>query len=104
MKAPLIFDIRNSLPKTGLTAPRGYITGFFCLAAWGPLFVILHMILMLKGASDVGGTAGGTGLSLANFLGMVDVNNDIGVVAGYLVASISFLTSGTARGSLAISG
>ena len=100
---PVLFPL-FLMPKTGPTALRGYITGFFYLAAWGPLFVILHMILMFKGASDVGGAAGGTGLSLANFSGMVDVNNDIGVLAGYLVASIPFLAGGIARGALAISG
>ncbi len=100
---PVLFPL-FLMPKTGPIALRGYITGFFYLAAWGPLFVILHMILMFKGASDVGGAAGGTGLSLANFSGMVDVNNDIGVLAGYLVASIPFLAGGIARGALAISG
>jgi len=100
---PVLFPL-FLMPKTGPTALRGYITGFFYLAAWGPLFVILHMILMFKGASDVGGAAGGTGLSLANFSGMVDVNNDIGILAGYLVASIPFLAGGIARGALAISG
>ena len=62
---PVLFPL-FLMPKTGPTALRGYITGFFYLAAWGPLFVILHMILMFKGASDVGGAAGGTGLSLAS--------------------------------------
>ncbi|WP_430427682.1 conjugal transfer protein TraG N-terminal domain-containing protein [Parasphingorhabdus sp.] len=100
---PVLFPL-FLMPKTGPLALRGYITGFFYLAAWGPLFVILHMILMFKGAADVGGAAGGTGLSLANFSGMVDVNNDIGVLAGYLVASIPFLAGGIARGALAISG
>ncbi|MGI9361074.1 MAG: conjugal transfer protein TraG N-terminal domain-containing protein, partial [Parasphingorhabdus sp.] len=100
---PVLFPL-FLMPKTGPLALRGYITGFFYLAAWGPLFVILHMILMFKGASDVSGAAGSTGLSLANFSGMVDVNNDIGILAGYLVASIPFLAGGIARGALAISG
>src|SRR3546814_10191621 len=76
------------MPKTGPLALRGYVTGFFYLAAWGPLFVILHMILMFKGASDVAAAGSGTGLSLATFAGMTDVNRDIGLLAGYLVASV----------------
>lgn len=100
---PVLFPL-FLMPRTGPIALKGYITGFFYLAAWGPLFVILHMILMFKGASDISGAAGETGLSLANFSGMVDVNNDIGVLAGYLVASIPFLAGGIARGALAISG
>lgn len=100
---PVLFPL-FLMPKTGPIALRGYVTGFFYLAAWGPLFVILHMILMLKGASDVAAAGGATGLSLATFSGMTDVNNDIGILAGYLVASIPFLAGGVARGALAISG
>src|SRR3546814_4463423 len=92
------------MPKTGPLALRGYVTGFFYLAAWGPLFVILHMILMFKGASDVAAAGSGTGLSLATFAGMTDVNRDIGLLAGYLVASVPFLSGGIATGALAISG
>jgi conjugal transfer mating pair stabilization protein TraG len=100
---PVIFPL-FLMPKTGPLALRGYVTGFFYLAAWGPLFVILHMILMFKGASDVAAAGGGTGLSLATFAGMTDVNRDIGLLAGYLVASVPFLAGGIAKGALAISG
>ena len=100
---PVLFPL-FLMPKTGPLALRGYVTGFFYLAAWGPLFVILHMILMFKGAGDVAAAGGGAGLSLATFSGMSDVNSDIGILAGYLVASIPFLAGGVARGALAISG
>ena len=100
---PVLFPL-FLMPKTGPIALRGYVTGFFYLAAWGPLFVILHMILMFKGASDVAAAGGTSGLSLASFTGMSDVNNDIGILAGYLVASIPFLAGGVARGAMAISG
>src|SRR5690606_324525 len=91
------------MPRSGPLALRGYVTGFFYLAAWGPLFVILHMILMFKGASDLAAASGSTGLSLATFGGMSDVNSDIGVLAGYLVASVPFLAGGVAKGAMAIS-
>jgi len=100
---PVLFPL-FLMPRTGPIALRGYVTGFFYLAAWGPLFVILHMILMFKGAGDVTAAGGSTGLSLATFAGMSDVNSDIGILAGYLVASIPFLAGGVARGALAISG
>lgn len=100
---PVLFPL-FLMPKTGPIALKGYITGFFYLAAWGPLFVILHMILMFKGASDVAAVSGGTGLSLATFAGMSDVNSDIGILAGYLVASVPFLAGGVAKGAMAISG
>lgn len=100
---PVLFPL-FLMPRTGPIALRGYVTGFFYLAAWGPLFVILHMILMFKGAGDVAAAGGGSGLTLATFSGMSDVNSDIGILAGYLVASIPFLAGGVARGALAISG
>lgn len=100
---PVLFPL-FLMPKTGPIALKGYVTGFFYLAAWGPLFVILHMILMFKGASDVAAAGGGTGLSLATFAGMSDVNSDLGILAGYLVASVPFLAGGVAKGALAISG
>ncbi|KNH02936.1 IncF plasmid conjugative transfer protein TraG [Qipengyuania citrea LAMA 915] len=100
---PVLFPL-FLMPRTGPIALRGYVTGFFYLAAWGPLFVILHMILMFKGAGDVAAAGGSTGLSLATLASMSDVNSDIGILAGYLVASIPFLAGGVARGALAISG
>uniref|UniRef100_UPI00286D7377 conjugal transfer protein TraG N-terminal domain-containing protein n=1 Tax=Novosphingobium sp. TaxID=1874826 RepID=UPI00286D7377 len=100
---PVLFPL-FLMPRTGPAALKGYVIGFFYLAAWGPLFVILHMILMFKGAADVAGAGGGAGMTLATFSGMTDVNSDIGILAGYLVASVPFLAGGIAKGALAISG
>jgi conjugal transfer mating pair stabilization protein TraG len=99
---PVLFPL-FLLPRTGPVALKGYVTGFFYLAAWGPLFVILHMMLMYKGAADMTAVAGSGGLSLASFTGMADVNSDIGILAGYLIASVPFLAGGVAKGAMAIS-
>jgi conjugal transfer mating pair stabilization protein TraG len=99
---PVLFPL-FLMPKTGPIALKGYVTGFFYLAAWGPLFVILHMMLMYKGAADMAAATGANGLSLASFTGMADVNSDIGLLAGYLIASVPFLAGGVARGAMAIS-
>ena len=99
---PVLFPL-FLMPKTGPLALKGYVTGFFYLAAWGPLFVILHMMLMVKGAADMTAVAGANGLSLASFTGMSDVNSDIGTLAGYLIASVPFLAGGVAKGAMAIS-
>lgn len=99
---PVLFPL-FLLPKTGPIALKGYVTGFFYLAAWGPLFVILHMMLMYKGAADMSAVTGSSGLSLASFTGMADVNSDIGLLAGYLIASVPFLAGGVAKGAMAIS-
>ena len=99
---PVLFPL-FLMPKSGLLALRGYVTGFFYLAAWGPLYVILHMVMMFKGASEVAGAGAGNGLTLASFTGMSEANDDIGMLAGYLVASIPFLAGGIAKGAMAIS-
>ena len=99
---PVLFPL-FLLPRSGPLALKGYVTGFFYLAAWGPLFVILHMMLMFKGAADMTAVAGTNGLSLATFTGMADVNSDIGLLAGYLIASVPFLAGGVAKGAMAIS-
>ena len=98
---PILFPL-FLLPSSGVAALKGYLTGFFYLAAWGPLFVILHMVMSLKAAADIGATAHG-GLTLASVSGIADTNNDIGVLAGFLVASVPFLAAGMARGAMAIS-
>lgn len=99
---PVLFPL-FLMPKTGPMALNGYITGFFYLAAWGPLFVILHMMLMVKGSADMTAATGANGISLASFTGMADVNSDIGLLAGYLIASVPFLAGGVAKGAMAIS-
>src|SRR3546814_5411557 len=53
------------MPQTGLSSLKGYTMGFFYLAAWGPLYVILHMICMTRATSAATGVAGG-GVTLAS--------------------------------------
>ncbi len=99
---PVLFPL-FLMPKSGPLALKGYVTGFFYLAAWGPLYVILHMIMMFKGAAEVAGAGGGNGLTLASFTGMGEANDGIGLLAGYLIASIPFIAAGMAKGAMAIS-
>ena len=99
---PVLFPL-FLMPRSGPYALKGYVTGFFYLAAWGPLYVILHMVMMFKGAAEVAGASSGSGLTLASFTGMTEANDDIGLLAGYLIASIPFLAGGIARGAMAIS-
>ena len=44
---PVIFPL-FLMPQTGVSSLKGYGMGFFYLAAWGPLYVILHMICMTR--------------------------------------------------------
>ena len=83
------------------TVAKGYFSGFIWLAAWEPLSAILHTI-MLKGATGwyrehtttlSGGGAGATDvLNWANHFGIQAVEQDISVVAGYMMMSVPFLS------------
>ncbi|MBA3895932.1 MAG: conjugal transfer protein TraG N-terminal domain-containing protein [Sphingomonadaceae bacterium] len=99
---PVIFPL-FLMPKTGVSTLRGYGMGFFYLAAWGPLYVVLHMILMSR-ATAAGLAVGGGGATLGNFAGMGAVNDETALLAGYLISSVPFIAAGMARGAMAIAG
>ncbi|MBL1435582.1 MAG: conjugal transfer protein TraG N-terminal domain-containing protein [Rhodobacteraceae bacterium] len=83
------------------TVAKGYFGGFVWLAAWEPLSAILHTTL-LKGATGwyrehtttlSGSGAGATDvLNWANHFGIQAVEQDISVVAGYMMMSVPFLS------------
>ncbi|MBX9777780.1 MAG: conjugal transfer protein TraG N-terminal domain-containing protein [Xanthobacteraceae bacterium] len=97
---PVIFPL-FLMPRTGTGALRGYATGFFYLAAWGPLYVVLHMILMSKGLAAGNAIAAG-GTTLGSFAGIGAVNDETATLAGYMIATVPFLAAGMARGAMAI--
>lgn len=100
---PILFPL-FLLPGGGVMALKGYVTGFFYLAAWGPLFVILHMIMMTR-ASDTGTLlGGGLGMTLANSSGVAGIAEDVSTLAGYMIATIPFLAAGISKGAMAIGG
>ncbi len=99
---PVIFPL-FLLPQTGVGALKGYVTGFFYLAAWGPLYVILHMICMTRATSAAHGVADG-GMSLGTFAGIGAVNAETATIAGFMLMSVPFIAGGLARGAMGISG
>ncbi|PZU05930.1 conjugal transfer protein TraG N-terminal domain-containing protein [Sphingomonas sp.] len=99
---PVIFPL-FLLPQTGLGTLKGYAMGFFYLASWGPLYVILHMICMTRAESAANGVAGG-GMSLGSYAGIGAVNGETATIAGFMLMSIPFLAAGLARGAMSIAG
>ena len=99
---PVIFPL-FLMPKTGVSTLRGYGMGFFYLAAWGPLYVVLHMILMSR-ATAAGLAVAGGGATLGNFAGIGAVNDETALLAGYLISSVPFIAAGMAKGAMAIAG
>ena len=97
---PIIF-LLCLMPTSGIGVIKGYITGFFYLAAWGPLFVVLNMIFMTRWQSSLAAWNGG-GLTAANFAGVSSINQDAGALAGFMIMSVPFIAAGMARGAMAI--
>ena len=99
---PVIFPL-FLMPQTGVQALKGYLTGFFYLASWGPLYVILHMICMSRGMSAANGVAEG-GVSLGSFAGIGAVNAETATIAGFMLMSVPFMAAALSRGAMSISG
>ncbi|WP_147161331.1 conjugal transfer protein TraG N-terminal domain-containing protein, partial [Novosphingobium sediminis] len=98
---PVIFPL-FLMPRTGTMALKGYFTGFFYLAAWGPLYVVLHMFIMDRASDSLNATAPG-GITMAGMAGVDAVNADTATIAGFLMMSIPFLAAGMAKGAMAVS-
>lgn len=99
---PVIFPL-FLMPQTGMGTLRGYATGFFYLAAWGPLYVVLHMICMTRAESAASAVAGG-GVTLGTYAGIGAVNAETATIAGFMLMSVPFLAAGLARGAMGIAG
>ena len=99
---PVLFPL-FLFPRTGVPTLKGYATGFFYLASWGPLYVVLHMFVMSRAVDAVRAVAPG-GPTLLVTDGIQAVNNDIATVAGFLMMSVPFLAAGMARGAMAVAG
>ena len=98
---PVIFPL-FLIPRTGVSTLKGYFVGFFYLAAWGPLYVVLHMFIMDRASDALNATAPG-GITMAGMAGIDAVNADTATIAGFLMMSIPFLAAGMARGAMAVS-
>lgn len=98
---PVIFPL-FLFPRTGIPTLKGYLAGFFYLAAWGPLYVLLHMFVMDRIASEMAAAAPG-GISLAGWGGIQAVNQDTATLAGFLIMSVPVLAAMLARGAMAAS-
>jgi conjugal transfer mating pair stabilization protein TraG len=98
---PVIFPL-FLFPRTGIPTLKGYLAGFFYLAAWGPIYVLLHMFVMDRVASEMAAAAPG-GLSLAGWGGIQAVNQDTATLAGFLMMSVPVLAAMLARGAVAAS-
>ena len=97
---PVIFPL-FLFPRTGIPTLKGYATGFFYLASWGPLYVVLHMFVMNRAANAYAAVSP-SGPTLLVIDGIQSVNGDIATIAGFLMMSVPFLAAGMAKGAMAV--
>lgn len=93
---PVLFPMML-LPNIGLRVLQGFVGGFLYLQLWGPMYAILHMVMMGQAAK---GTAAAAyipgipaGINMANLDGIGALNAEISDMAGYLSLSIPALAS-----------
>lgn len=97
---PIVFPLLL-FPKSGIATLKGYFAGFFYLAAWGPVYVLIHMFIMDRLAAQTNAAAPG-GIALANWAGIDAVNQDIAAMAGFLMMSVPILALMAMRGTMSV--
>lgn len=94
------------LPRIGPKLLQGYFVGFLYLQLWGPMYVILHKIMMgqaavrTAAASYIPGAQ--NGIKLANLEAIGSVNADIVAVSGVMVMMIPVLAAMMTKGAMAV--
>lgn len=97
---PIIFPLLL-FPKSGIATLKGYFAGFFYLAAWGPIYVLIHMFIMDRLTAQTNAAAPG-GIALANWAGIDAVNQDVATMAGFLMMSVPVLALMVMRGTMSV--
>lgn len=97
---PVVFPLLL-FPRTGFATLKGYFAGFFYLAAWGPIYVLIHSFVMDRLAAQSRALAG-SGVTLGNWSGIAGVNQDIATMAGFLMMSVPVLALMVMRGTLSV--
>ncbi|WP_293681378.1 conjugal transfer protein TraG N-terminal domain-containing protein [uncultured Phenylobacterium sp.] len=96
------------LPSIGVRMLQGYLTGFFYLQLWGPMYVIVHQIMMsasyaqTEAAAMLPGVS--NGFNLQTLDGINSVNANIQTVAGMMVLMIPVLAAALTKGAMAVGG
>jgi conjugal transfer mating pair stabilization protein TraG len=99
---PVIFPL-FLLPQTGMQAFKGYTAGFFYLAAWGPLCGLINMFIGQYAATQLTALAPG-GPTLGSMAAMDSIDQNMAMLAGYLMMSVPVLAAGMAKGAMSVAG
>lgn len=97
------------LPGMGPKMLQGYVAGFFYLQLWGPMYVIVHQIIMSTSYVQTGAAgalpgAAANGFNLQTIDGINSVNANIQTVAGMMILMIPVLAAALTKGAMAVGG
>lgn len=102
---PVIFPL-FLMPKVGMKSAQMYLVGFFYLQLWGPMYVILHKIMMFyayqKGFSATVSFGTPAGLNMMTINAVADANSDITALAGSMSLMIPVMAGLVTRGAMAV--
>lgn len=90
------------IPNLTASVLRGYFVTFFWLSAWGPIYAILHRIMMGHGKTYTFSLTKGVGLTLSNQPALDQIMNNISAMAGYMSIFVPMLAFGIARGGASV--
>ena len=74
-----------------------YIGMLFWLQLWAPLYAVLNSIMVMYAKTRMGGVEG-AGLTMQNMLSVNDIHSQTAALAGYLSASIPFISYAIIQG------
>ncbi len=97
---PILFPLWL-IPQTGVMAMKAFFTSFFYLAAWGPLYVIIHMFIMYRTESSLSAISP-NGITPAGIAGIDAVNLEAASTAGMLLIAVPVLALGLTKGAMAL--
>lgn len=97
MYGSFIFIVLLAVFPFGLTVLKNYAYTLVWIQAWAPLYAVIHMICSFYAKSHSVAVAS-TGITLQNLSGLIQVNQDMASLAGYLTLSVPFLAGGLVRG------
>ena len=81
----------------GMSILRNYVFTLLWLQAWAPLYAIIHLILSFY-ARTQSVAVSGAGLTWQSIPSLIQANQDIAGLAGYLSLSVPFLSAGLVKG------
>jgi conjugal transfer mating pair stabilization protein TraG len=97
---PVVFPL-FLFPQTGPALLKGYLTGFFYLASWGPIYAVLHMFITQYSAAQLSALAP-NGMTMATMAGIDAVDQNMETLAGYLLMFVPVMAAGMAKGAMSI--